>query len=309
MQALQSVVREVVRSPKLKSQVDIFVIDNNSSDGSVSAIRAFDSQNVPVTIIANRDNRGFAAANNQGIIRSTGEYVLLLNSDTIVQPRALDRLVTAFEMHPVDDMTSELASQRGRLDRLGILAAHLRNPDETPQAQGGSFPTLWSLTSHMLLLDDVPILGKYFPSTQHTGMRAVHVDTTSELIQQDWVGGTAMVIRRSLFEEVGLLDDQIFMYGEDVEFCMRAMHHHWDVAIHPAAEIVHIGSASSTSARAIEGELKGYLYIWGKHKPIWQFSFARMVIKMGCALRAVLFGTMKSTRAKATIYHRLLLEL
>lgn len=303
IQAIQSAIAACTEA-RTPISAEILVIDNHSSDNSVSQLKALAKKSsLPITVIANTTNSGFAAANNQGIARAKGKYLLLLNSDTITTPTAFEKLLGAFQAYPDDDTTAYLSSYRGTLDRLGILAATLLNPDGTPQPQGGSFPSLISLFIHMTMLDDLPIIGSLFPSTQHTGHRATQ-PTKPHLHQKDWVAGTAMMIRRQVIEEIGDLDANIFMYGEDVEFCMRARQRHWDVAEHMGAKITHIGSASAGSERAIIGELTGYLYIWSKHKPTWQFIWAKMLILLGCHLRRFLFGTMIRNKSKAALYER-----
>ncbi len=318
---LESVWAEVKRSPILQGESEVLVVDNLSTDNSVAVIetlfKSLKSENSKILstkLIKNDRNAGFATANNLGIHASTGEYVLLLNSDTLVQPHAIEKLVRTFEQHPVRDLTATVASHAGVLDRLGILSAQLLNPDKTIQTQGGSLPSLLALGSHMLMFDDLPIVGKLLPSTQHTGLRSDLIDQTGDsllqkVIQIDWVGGTAMMIRRELFNEIGLLDQNIFMYGEDIEFCWRAKSHQWDIGICPQAKIIHYGSASSTSANAIIGEFKGYLYIWSKHQPIWQMRWAKKILKMGAQLRKFLFGTILKQKERAKIYTIILSEV
>jgi GT2 family glycosyltransferase len=295
---------------------EILVVDNNSHDDTLKKVSVLTkSSAIPITIIANKSNKGFATANNQAILQSKGRAVLLLNSDTIVAPQSLGILLSTFIAYPDNDSTADLRTHSGQIDRLGIVAATLTNPDGTPQPQGGSFPTLWSLFTHMTGLDDLPIIGQLLPSTQHTGKRAVSLGSTStdyssknhhqpHLHVKDWVGGTAMLIRRSVIEEIGLLDENIFMYGEDVEYCMRAKQHHWDIAEVIDAPISHLGSASGSSARAIIGELTGYLYIWSKHKPHWQYPLSKAIILLGCQLRSLLFGTIGKQTAKAQVYRQ-----
>lgn len=285
LQTIESVYDSIEHSALLKKQTEVWVVDNNSNDGSQAAIAALQKRHNTLQLIQNNDNLGFSAANNAAIERAQGEYILLLNSDTVVQDNALEQLVV----------------QMQKREELGILAAQLLNPDHTIQAQGGSFPTLASLASHMLFLDDLPIIGKLFPSTQHTGKNHRHAHQTA-LYQLDWVGGTAMLIRREVIEEIGMLDNAIFMYGEDVEYCMRARHHLWEVAVLPSAKILHYGSASSSSKNAILGELQSYLYIWAKHKPLWQMGIARGLIRAGIYLRRFLFGTMSKDSKRALIY-------
>jgi GT2 family glycosyltransferase len=317
IQTLQSLEADIFSSEKLKNKAEVFVVDNNSTDDSIQKLKSFKhSSNLEITIIENNTNSGFAAANNQAIERSTGKFILLLNSDTVVQLGALDKMITAFQ-YAADAPTAVLSSATDKLDHLGILAATLLNEDETIQPQGGSFPTLTSLFFHMSLLDDIPLLGKLLPSTQHTGLRhnqgsSITLDSAidelsskPDLLLTDWVGGTAMMIRRSVIKEIGLLDSAIFMYGEDIEFCMRASAHHWDVAIHNGAYITHLGSRSGSSENALQGELLGYIYIWSKHKPLWQLPLAKGILLFGILLRIIIFSILNK-RHRAAIYLRLL---
>ena len=151
------------------------------------------------------------------------------------------------------------------------------------------------------MLDDLPVIGPLLPSTQ----KYSYLPSTT-IAQTDWVGGTAMMIRRAVFDEIGTLVENIFMYGEDVEFCMHAKDHHWDVAILTPAKIVHYGSASSTSANALIGEFKGYLYIWSKHKPLWQMPWLKAILQTGALLRSFLFGTILDQKPRAAVYDKIL---
>lgn len=320
LQTIRSVLE--ASKPSRHFSCEIFVVDNNSNDDTLPKLNELSkTTKVPITIIANKSNKGFSAANNQAIIQASGRILLLLNSDTIVDPNAIQKLIHSFEAYPSRESTANLSTIQYPFDRLGIVAATLLNLDGTPQPQGGSFPTLFTLFTQMTLLDDLPILGKYLPSTQHTGRRFTNsipiqsTDTNAKsrlqphLYPREWVGGTAMAIRREVVEEIGLLDDNIFMYGEDVEFCLRAHHHHWDIAECLDAKITHLGSASGSSAKAIVGELTGYLYIWAKHKPSWQYSIAKALLLLGCQLRILLFGTIVKNTAKVAAYKQAVTDL
>jgi len=298
---LESVIAQIESSSVLNQKSEIWLIDNNSSDDSVRMAKSLQKNFAELHIIENTKNVGFAAANNQAISQSTGQYILLLNSDTVVQADALEQMVHTFSDQHKDPSAALLSAAPGKINHLGILSCQLLNPDGTEQAQGGSLPTLLSLASQLLFLDDLPGIGRFFPSTQHTGKSQRHYPHRS-LFAIDWVGGTAMMIKRELFAEVGLLDSNIFMYGEDIEFCMRAADHHWDVAILPSAKIIHFGSASSSSKNAIIGELKGYLYIWSKHKPLWQAPVVKTLLHFGVQLRILIFGTILKNRVKAALY-------
>ncbi len=308
LQTVKSAWRDAQLSESLKDETEIIIVDNNSDDETLTALKKEYQQNKKIKLIAAKENLGFAGGNNLGLKEAQGEYLLLLNSDTVVQRGALESMVENFERLPLDDSTSTLRSERGKLDKLGILAATLLNPDGTLQPQGGDLPTLAGLFFHMTLLDDLPIIGRHLPSTQHTGYRQTerlryHINDT-RLIQRGWVAGTAMMIRRQAIEEIDLLDDNIFMYGEDVEYCLRAKKHHWDIAIDPQAKVTHYGQASSTSANAVKGEFQGFIYNWAKHKPLWQVPLVKFLTKLGIGLRALVFRLVGDDK-RARIYRQL----
>lgn len=312
LSALKAVEKSVLASPQLSGKTEVIVVDNHSSDESVKVIAQYfqelnetQSQKIHTQLIAHTTNAGFAVANNLGMKRATGQYFLLLNSDTVVQKDAIDQLVNSFLSHPIQDATSALARTSGQLDRVGIVAATLQNKDGSWQPQGGSLPSLVTVAVQMLLLDDLPVVGQWLPSTQQTHRRT----SSDSLLTSGWVGGTAMMIRRELTDEIGMLDENIFMYGEDVEFCWRAQNHQWDVALCPAAVVTHFGSASSSSANAIMGEFKAYLYLWSKYQPNWQLPILKLVLTIGAHLRIFLFGTMGKNKARAKVYTLLLSEL
>lgn len=307
--AVNSVLSDLASNQSLAEKSEIIIVDNNSQDDSIAMLKrlAKSSKVVPIFLILNQENLGFAQANNQGIKQATGEFILLLNSDTRVRPDALTQLINSFTQHPLDGTTARLSSHQGKLDHLGILAASLLNEDGSYQPQGGSLPTLTRLAVQMLLLDDLPLIGKLLPTVQETGRAAVRRSHRSAQLQQKgWVAGTAMMIRRQVFEEVGMLDPNIFMYGEDVEFCMRTKHKHWDVAVDPQAEVVHLGSASSSGEQAILGEIKAYLYIWAKHKPHWQRRFLKIGLYLGITLRIGLYRFVVKNNKLAKTYQQAL---
>lgn len=288
---LDSIATSVEGSDYLKNQLEIFVVDNNSIDGSVIMLerkkRAF---SIPLTILANRSNVGFARANNQAILQATGSYVLLLNSDTIVQSGVLEKLV----------QTLELKSSA----KIAILSPLLNNPDGSAQPHGGDLPTLSSLFVFAFLLDDIPGIGPLLPSHQHTGKRASNSTDTS-VVESGWVGGTAMLIRSEVVPQIGVLDEEIFMYAEDLEYCWRARKMGWDVAIDQSATIEHLGSSSSSPEKALEGELRSLPLVLKKHLSGWKIPFALLLLKVAIFNRYLLFSLLKNTK-KAQLYRSLL---
>jgi len=312
IQTIKSVIADLQRSPDLLESHQIIVVDNNSSDNSVPAINRLAQKNsdINLKVIANNKNVGFAAANNQAIKETSGEFILLLNSDTLVQAGALSRMVFSMQnFSPGDTVVATEASSSVESSKLGIIAATLINWDGTHQAQGGNLPSLLTLAIQQFFIDDLPLIGQFLPSVQKTGRSAKKVNLNNftqdqQLIPTGWVGGTAMLIRRSMIEEIGDLDENIFMYAEDMEFCLRAKNHHWNIAIHPTARITHFQNASSSSKNAIIGEIKGILYIWSKHKPPEQYQVARTILRIGSALRLNLYR-LGTDQNKITAYEEL----
>ena len=306
LETLDSVIVDITSSTflnkPLASQTEIVVVDNASTDTSVTQIEKWiaSHKEYKITLLKNSENVGFARANNQAIAESSGKFVFLLNSDTIVKTGAIVRLLETFQKNPTDHTTAYVSSNAGKLDRLGMLAASLQNPDGSYQSQGGDLPNLLTLSAHMLFLDDIPFIGQLFASTQHTGKRTLK--PRFDVAQQGWVAATAVMAKRSMIADIGDLDANIFMYGEDMEWCVRAQAHHWDIAINHTAEIMHYGSASSHSSRAILGELNAYTYIWAKHKPQWQRLPLKLLLKVGCGLRVLLFDTILKQPKRAEPY-------
>lgn len=306
MQTLESAIKEINSSKILKDQTEIFVVDNDSKDGSPQACEALLKKlKFPhYKVFANKENLGFARANNQATEVAKGKYIILLNSDTITHKGGLSLLVEAMQKGGISEETANSVDS-GKVDKLGIIAPTLLNPDGSIQNQGGSLPRLATVAAQMLFLDDIPFFGRFFPSTQHTGMSdfafVSYDENTPKLIAKDWVAGTAMMIRRELIDDIGMLDGNIFMYGEDQEYCIRARNHHWDIAIHPKAKITHFGCASSSSRNAIHGEFKGYLYIWKKHMPAWQLPILKTILWWGASLRQMIY-TLRGKTVPASIY-------
>lgn len=124
-----------------------------------------------------------------------------------------------------------------------------------------------------------------------------------------WVGGTALFVSREVLNDIGVFDENIFMYGEDIELCMRAHKRHWDVVIDPTAQIVHLQNQSSSSKNALISELTGYIYLWAKHKPLWQKDFALFIVRIGALLRYFIYTTIMPNSHKATAYKEAVTKL
>lgn len=222
---------------------DIVVVDNASADGSADAARAFTG----VRVIEAGANVGFARANNIGIRASESELILLLNSDTIVPPGAIDALV------------ADLRSHR----ETGIVGPRIVDGEGRPEI---SFGRMIGPLNELLQ----KTRGRLYVRGVRPVATAVQRLVRSEHYP-DWVSGACLLVRRDVAREVGLLDERFFIYAEDVDFCamVRARGHR--IRFTPAAEIVHHRGRSVAKNRAHVSEAyrRSQLAFYEKHHPGW----------------------------------------
>lgn len=201
--------------------VELIVVDNASHDGS----REMVCERFPaVRLIANATNEGFARANNQGIALGQGRYLLLLNSDAVVTPGAVEALLGLARAEP----------------RAGIVGAQLLYPGGAFQASHTPFPNVWQ---EFLILTGLGRLcwGPWYPS------RGPEEEKGPQVV--DYVEGACMLVRREAVEEVGGLDEGYFMYAEEVDWCYSMKKRDWQVWYQPGARIIHHGGGSSRHRR------------------------------------------------------------
>jgi len=200
--------------------IEVVVVDNASSDGSAEMVR---ERHPRAVLIANSTNVGFAAANNQALRASTGRRFLLLNPDTICRPGSLARLVRSLDANP----------------RCGAVGPLVLNPDGTLQYSWARFPTFWNEARGRLdrRLED----GKLPRTADETRARGP--------FRADWIGGCCLMIRREAADRIGPMDESLFMYSEETDWCLRLHKAGWEVWVDPEAEIVHLGGQSSVQVR------------------------------------------------------------
>ena len=206
-----------------KLDLQVVVIDNGSSDGTLEMIASRFSQ---VVLIASERNLGFARANNLGIDRAVGDYLLLLNADAELIGSALSDLVAYAE----EDR------------RAGIVGPKLLNPDGTVQSSRRRFPT--AVTAFL----ESTVLQRWFPN--HPALRAYYVlDRDDDDIQEvDWLVGACMLVRAEAARAAGPLDEGYFMYSEELDWCHRFAKEGWKVVYYPSAGVLHHGGQSSDQA-------------------------------------------------------------
>jgi len=209
---------------QIKSRVnlEVTVIDNASSDGSAEMVS---SEFSSVILIENKENRGFAAANNQGIVRSSGRYILLLNPDTILLDDALEKTLGIADNHP----------------NVGVLGCQVLENKEKIQNTCFSFPT--PLNIFFIAVG----LSKLFPKSHFFGQPELSWwDRKSERFV-DVISGMFMLVRREAYEDVGLMDEAYFIYAEEADWCFRFWQAGWKCMFTPDACIIHAdGGGKST---------------------------------------------------------------
>jgi N-acetylglucosaminyl-diphospho-decaprenol L-rhamnosyltransferase len=218
----------VVRNPP-SGESEIIVVDNASTDDSSAMVRHWFPA---VRLIENTRNLGFVGGNNQALPLTCGKYILLLNSDTIVLSDALVRMVSFMDEHP----------------DAGVVGGFVLNPDGTPQACFWDFPTIVSETAYAWGLDSrQPFLCWFGP----------RLGFKQDFLQVGWVLGATLMIRREALTQVGLLDENFFMYSEEVDWCYRVRQAGWKNYVLGAARIIHFGGQSS---KQIPAPMKAELF-------------------------------------------------
>jgi GT2 family glycosyltransferase len=202
---------------------DVFVVDNNSRDGSAGMVRAeFPS----VKLIANDQNRGFAAACNQGMRAAFARYTLLLNPDTIVLDEAISRCVRYADLYP----------------DVGVVGCQVLENENRITPTGFSFP---SPLNEFLALSG---LSRMFPRSRLFGRPEMSWWDRHSERDVDVVTGMFMLVRREAIAQVGLMDEAYFVYSEEADWCYRFSQAGWRRVFTPCARIVHLdGGAKSTS--------------------------------------------------------------
>jgi len=192
---LQNCLRSVFQETK-DIEFEVIYVDNGSADGSVDMVR---KEFPPVRIIENRENQGFIRANNQAIEVAKGRYVLLLNSDTIVLQNAIAKTVRFADSQP----------------QAAAVACRVLNPDGTLQQNCFRF------YSHLNMLFSATFLSSAFPKNRIFN-RKIYAGWNYDSVREvDIVVGCFSLVRMEAIKQVGMMDEDFFVYGDDADWCLR----------------------------------------------------------------------------------------
>jgi hypothetical protein len=209
---------------------EVIVSDNGSSDGTPEFIR----RNYPqVRVIENGMNLRFSRGNNVGIASATGDYVLILNPDTVIHEGSLDRWMRFADGHP----------------EAGAFGCRVLNPDGSYQRSGRPFPTIWRSWIGALGIRRFGYISEVFTSDEYLGWDG---DTERTI---DWQSGCCLLVRGALLKQIGAFDDQFQYYYEDVDLCHRVWDAGFQILFAPDVTITHLGGQSTKDRFPIAFEL------------------------------------------------------
>jgi len=260
---------------KSKIKYEIIVVDNNSHDGSQELLSflAKDKKN-HLIYYQTGENLGFGRGNNFGVKKSRGKYILLLNSDTIILNRSIEKLFNFY-----------LENEK----KVHFLGAKLLNKDLTPQPSAARFFTLPVVFAVLLFRGDYWGLTRFSPSV---------------FKKVNWVSGACILTKKNHYRRLGGFDKNIFMYMEEVDLLYRAKKLKLDTYFYPEAKIIHLGSASSNGKTfPILQVYRGFLFFYKKHYSAFQLFILRLILKFK-AIIAYLIGKIKKNQYLIETYEK-----
>ena len=248
-------------------QPEIIVVDNNSTDDTDTILKT----NFPqLQVTTNSKNCGFAKAANMGMKISQGEFVALLNPDTVVLDCAFTGMLEYLENNP----------------GVGITGPKLIDPDGSLQYSCRSFPS-WST----YFSNRQSLLNRIFPSNKWSKKYLLKEKDHQQIQEVDWISGCCLLLRKKMLEEIGYLDKDFFMYIEDVDLARRAKSKNWKVVYYPPAQLIHFKSQSVIQNKIgmlIEHHRSMYKYYLKHYPKNWLVKagvFSAVFLRLGsCVL-------------------------
>jgi GT2 family glycosyltransferase len=264
---------------------EIIVVDNASSDGSLSLL---DEKYSQITKIRNQKNRGFGTANNQAFAVMKGKYALLLNTDTVLKPDAVSKLYSFAEAH----------------HQTAIICGQLLNANDKKQNSVATFPTLLTLALNTSLLEY--LFPKHYPSKRYKHKEPIEIDSAV---------GACMLIRKKALDEIGFFDERYFFFFEETDIAYALKRAGWKVFYVPDAFIYHLQGQSigHNIQSRIEFYRSRYQFLRKWHSSTYYYLargiiILRLIIDwlLSCIVTAATLGLVKKLRQKLIVYSQLI---
>jgi len=257
-----------------KLYYEIIVVDNGSIDRSIEFINKLRTKYPFIKLIENKENVGFAKANNQAVKQTKARYLLFLNSDTLVIENAINRLLEYFKRNE---------------NKIHFLGPKLLNKNQTPQPSCGPFYTLPVVFGALFLKGDYWGLTRYSPS---------------KVKEVDWISGACILTKKEYFDKLNGFDENIFMYMDEIDLLYRAKKRGHKVFFFPEAQFIHLGSASSAGKTyPILQVYRGFLYFYRKHYPKMAVFFLKILLKLKAAI-SLTIGRLSNNRYLIETYEQ-----
>jgi GT2 family glycosyltransferase len=261
-----------------KLSIEVIVVDNASTDHTTECLQA---EFPTAQFIVNSSNLGFSRGNNIGLQVANGRYLMLLNSDTEVQPGALVALVAFMDEHPA----------------AGACGPQLLNPDGTLQPSGRALPSVWSVFIGMTKLYRLWKRDFYLqPGRDYT-----QVTRVGEL------SGAALLVRREAYQKVGGLDPNLFAYYEDVDWCAQIGQAGYAIYYVPSAQVMHKWKGTSTSVSELSyraGQNSERYYFAKHHGPFAHRAIQGLLLLKECAM--IVAGLLRRNRSDVQFHGKML---
>jgi N-acetylglucosaminyl-diphospho-decaprenol L-rhamnosyltransferase len=238
------------------------VVDHGSTDGTVKLVR----EKFPDVRVVEQENLGLGAGWNRGIRETASPYVLILNADAWAVGDGVDRLLRFAESRP----------------EAAVVGPRLLNTDGSLQRSVRGFPTLWRLATEYFFLRKLAPQSRALNAFYYGGF------DHDRVLEAEFVMGSVMLVRREAIDQVGLLDEEFFLFSEETDWHYRFRRAGWKVLFYPGAEFVHVGGASH-GGRMFTENLRGHLRFLAKHRGPAEAERARRLLLAALRVRGAVF--------------------
>jgi len=256
---ISSCVKKLVYSFKSSNlSFEIIIVDNASTDGSVKKIKGIRKKLTNLIIIENKKNLGYAKANNQALKKAKGKYILFLNSDILIDNIDWNKLLSFFSTKK----------------EVGALTVRVNLKDGTiDQASHRGFPTLWRSFCYFSFLERFFSFNSFFKKI-FGGYHLLHLDI-NKIHEVEVISGAFFLTKKELMKKTGGFDDSFFMYGEDIDLCLRIKKLNYKIIYYPYFKVTHLKYQSGLKSKNEKVNIKTNFYFFQAMKIFYQKHYQK----------------------------------